>query len=91
MPSLHAGYALLISLFLCRFVSWRWRIALAAYPLLMGFALVYLGEHYVFDVLLGWAYALLAFLLVEAAVRRRAKRATETRPAEPPVVVPGLA
>jgi membrane-associated phospholipid phosphatase len=76
VPSLHAGYALLISLFLCRFVSWPGRFALAAYPLLMGFSLIYLGEHYLFDVLLGWAYALLAFGIVELAVRWRVQRET---------------
>ena len=29
---------------------------LVAYPLAMGFALVYAGEHYATDVLLGWLY-----------------------------------
>ncbi len=62
VPSLHAGTALLITLF---FWSWtrRWRWALALYPLAMGFALVYLGEHYVSDVLLGWCYAIVVFVV----------------------------
>jgi membrane-associated phospholipid phosphatase len=39
---------------------WRkpWqRAVLVAYPLAMVFALVYGGEHYVVDALIGWAYA----------------------------------
>ena len=64
VPSLHAAYTLLITLFL-----WRWappwgRVLLALYPLAMAFALVYTAEHYVFDILLGWAYALVAVWVV---------------------------
>jgi len=57
MPSLHAGFALLISIFLWRYVHGRWRILLVLYPLAMGFTLVTTGEHYVADVLVGYAYA----------------------------------
>ncbi len=64
VPSLHAGYAFLISLFLWRFVHGPWRVVAVAYPLAMVFALVYGGEHYVSDCLLGWVYATGAFLLV---------------------------
>ena len=32
------------------------------YTLVMAFALVYLGEHYVTDIILGWIYAALAFV-----------------------------
>jgi len=35
--------------------KWRWLLPL--YPLAMAFSLVYTGEHYVFDILLGWVYA----------------------------------
>jgi membrane-associated phospholipid phosphatase len=38
----------------------------------MAFALVYTGEHYVSDVLVGWAYAAAAYFGVEALARRRA-------------------
>ena len=68
IPSLHAAYALLIAL-----VLWRsarrgpWRVLLAAYPVAMAFALVYSGEHYAIDILLGWLYAVLAFVVVERA------------------------
>lgn len=73
VPSLHAAYALLITLFLWPLVRWRWRVPLAAYPLAMAFALVYTAEHYVVDVLLGWAYAVAAFALVTAGARLHAR------------------
>jgi membrane-associated phospholipid phosphatase len=71
MPSLHAGYALLITLYLWPYVGRRWRPVLAAYPLAMGFALVYTAEHYVSDVLAGWLYAAVAFAGVTLVVTRR--------------------
>jgi membrane-associated phospholipid phosphatase len=63
VPSLHAALPMLIALILVRLVG---PVALPAllYPLLMGFNLVYLGEHYVFDVLAGYSVALVAFVLV---------------------------
>ena len=74
MPSLHAGFTLLIALFLWKSARWWWRIPLVAYPVLMGFTLVYFGEHYVVDVLAGWAYAVVAYLVVESLANRRATR-----------------
>jgi membrane-associated phospholipid phosphatase len=73
MPSLHAAYALLISLFFWPRVGTRLRLVLAAYAVAMGFALVYTGEHYVSDVLAGWAYAGAAFGLVTWRVSRRGR------------------
>jgi membrane-associated phospholipid phosphatase len=72
VPSLHAAYALLISLFLWRLAPGGWRVALALYPVAMGFALVYTAEHYVSDILLGWLYAAAALLAVDAVAKRRA-------------------
>jgi len=63
VPSLHAAYTLLVVLFLWRYAG-RWRPLLALYPPAMALALVYGAEHYVVDVLLGWAYTLLAVWLV---------------------------
>jgi hypothetical protein len=57
LPSLHAGFALLVSVALWPVVKhWALRVPLAAFPLAMAFTLVYGGEHYVVDVLLGWTY-----------------------------------
>jgi membrane-associated phospholipid phosphatase len=63
MPSLHAAYPFMLLLFFWpagRYV----RIGLALYTLAMGFALVYGGEHYVTDILAGWAMAAAAYMLV---------------------------
>lgn len=57
MPSLHAGAALLVTLFLWRVLARRWRVLLAGYVGLMALALVYTGEHYVVDVVAGWSTA----------------------------------
>jgi len=57
MPSLHAAYPMLIALFFWSMIKRRWRPLLLLYPLAMGFTLVYTGEHYVIDVLIGWLYA----------------------------------
>jgi membrane-associated phospholipid phosphatase len=58
MPSLHSGTAMLVVLWAWPRVHVVWgRVLLAAYPLAMGATLVYGGEHYVIDVLAGWAYA----------------------------------
>jgi membrane-associated phospholipid phosphatase len=61
MPSLHAAYALLIVLYLWRFTRARWRPLLALYPPAMAFSLVYTGEHYVVDCLVGWVYAIACY------------------------------
>lgn len=70
MPSLHAGVALLIALFLWRSTSRLGRAALAAYAVAMALTLVYTGEHYVADVLAGWLTAAAAGA-VGVALRRR--------------------
>ncbi len=57
MPSLHGAYPMLICLFFWKGASTRKRIVLAAYPICMAFTLVYTGEHFVIDILVGWIYA----------------------------------
>lgn len=81
VPSLHAAYSLLITLELWgdARAARRWlrrlvRALLAAYPLVMGFALVWGGEHYVIDLLLGWLYAAVVFWAVRRAFARWARR-----------------
>jgi membrane-associated phospholipid phosphatase len=73
MPSLHAGSAMLVALFLWPLVKAWWRALLVGYVLLMAFALVYSGEHYVVDVVAGWLTAAIA-VAVGAAVRHRSPR-----------------
>jgi membrane-associated phospholipid phosphatase len=64
IPSLHAAYPFLIFLFAFRHYGKRaW--PLAALPLGIGFSIVYLGEHYVVDLLAGLFYVLVVYFLVE--------------------------
>ena len=71
IPSLHAGLTAAVSAFLWRRVQRKWRPLLVAYPLIMAFTLVYTAEHYVVDILLGWA---LAWVVVAALNRYEARR-----------------
>jgi membrane-associated phospholipid phosphatase len=70
MPSLHAGSALLVALFLWPSVTSLWRTALAGYAVAMAVTLVYTGEHYVVDVAVGWLVAALATAVGSAVPRR---------------------
>ena len=70
VPSLHAAYTLLITLFLWRVARALGPAAAGAYPLAMAFALVYTAEHYVFDILLGWAYTVFAVWVVHRVADR---------------------
>ncbi len=77
IPSLHGGYAFLVFLFVASLgwrTRWRWPIAIVAafYPLALSFSVVYTGNHYIVDLLIGYAYATAAFLAVKAYWRRRA-------------------
>ena len=69
MPSLHSAFALLAVLFIAPAVRRRWWPLLAAYPLAMTFTLMYGGEHWVIDVLVGWTYVLVTLAVVGAAER----------------------
>jgi len=64
MPSLHAAFPMLIFLFALK-KSWKIGIFLIPYVLGVWFAVIYLGEHYFIDVVMGALYATLAFVLVE--------------------------
>ena len=57
VPSLHSAFTALVAMFLWRRVRPAVRPLLALYPLGMGLALIATGEHYFFDILLGWLYA----------------------------------
>jgi hypothetical protein len=57
MPSLHAAYPFMLLLFFWGSARPAARIALALYTFAMAFALVYGGEHFVADILAGWAMA----------------------------------
>ena len=58
VPSLHAAFTMLVALFLWgRVRRKRLRPLLLLYPQAMALTLIATGEHYFFDVALGWAYA----------------------------------
>jgi hypothetical protein len=63
VPSLHGAAPMLLALVAFRLWGWK-ALGMFVYPLLAGISFVYLGEHYVADILAGWVYALVAFLAV---------------------------
>ncbi|WP_018350667.1 phosphatase PAP2 family protein [Longispora albida] len=79
MPSLHTAFALLVIAFFFTRIRKRWIPLLLLYPLAMTFTLVYCGEHWVIDVLVGWVYVGAAFLICNLGekwwARRKAARA----------------
>ncbi len=82
LPSLHAGMTVTISLFFWPKARPWLRVFFVFYVCFMVFSLVYGGEHYIFDAVLGAVYA----VIVEAGCRlwERRKRtkdiAVETEP-----------
>ncbi len=55
MPSLHAALALFVAVYGIMHLRTSWRWMLPLYPLAMSFMLVYYAEHYVVDILAGYA------------------------------------
>lgn len=80
-PSLHAAYPWLIFLFVYNKSK---KISLLVLPYVFGvwFAVVYLGEHYVVDVLAGITYATGAYWLVQRYHNFMRSRSLETIPSE---------
>jgi hypothetical protein len=78
VPSLHTGFAVLTCLVLLPAARRAWqRTGLVLYAALMPVVLVWSGEHYVVDTLLGGLYAAVVVLVV----RRAPRRAPEPAPA----------
>ncbi|MDE3112101.1 MAG: inositol phosphorylceramide synthase [Chloroflexota bacterium] len=68
IPSIHAAYPFLVLLFALR-VFGRRSLFVALYVAAVWWAIVYLGEHYATDVIIGVAYATAAFAAGPAVVR----------------------
>jgi membrane-associated phospholipid phosphatase len=81
-PSIHAMYPWVISLYALKIKKAK-ALPILVFPLGVWFSAVYLGEHYVIDVIGGIVYATCAFLVVEKLVpfivqkRSQAKVSTE--------------
>lgn len=83
-PSVHFGVTAVLAL-LATSVSRRWSIAGAVYALLMGASLLYLGEHYLVDIVGGGLLAVGAWQASRLWVRRpRPTAARSDVPSQPP-------
>ncbi len=71
LPSLHGAFAALTTVFFWQSAPRSVRPILVVYPLLMLFTLVASAEHYVFDILLGWVYVLIACVAWDRIEARR--------------------
>jgi membrane-associated phospholipid phosphatase len=87
MPSLHAAFPLMMMLLFWH-KGWRWRIPFGLYAFAMGLALVYTGEHFAIDILVGWAYALVVYFAVSRWWRWREARAAATAATDRQAAVP---
>jgi membrane-associated phospholipid phosphatase len=78
MPSLHTAFATIIALYVGSRLPRPWRYAMVLYPVVMGLSLVYLGEHYVIDVVAGVVYALVTHFAIRRWEVWRAERRSAT-------------
>ena len=78
MPSLHAAFPILSALYLRKSIG-RWGWLMLVYAAVMWFAVVYMGEHWVIDVVVGAVCAVVSYAIVERVAQVRARR-TEARP-----------
>lgn len=84
VPSLHAAFSLLVAITLWpRKHKWL-RPLVALYPLAMAFALVFAGEHYFSDIVLGWIYTVAAVLAGRAIMSWWSARRDRSMPALAP-------
>jgi membrane-associated phospholipid phosphatase len=86
IPSLHAAYPMMMFLFFWSTKKLWVRLLTGAYVLLMAVTLVYTGEHYVIDILIGWIYAIVIYAAYSYAERawERRKAMRRAAPAAPP-------
>lgn len=51
VPSLHSAYPLIAYLFMVAAFGWKKTLPLSLYPISMWIGVVYIGEHYIFDII----------------------------------------
>lgn len=83
MPSLHSSFALIVPAFFLPWIRPKWLKALVLlFPVMMLTSLVYLGEHWVIDGLVGWAITGGSFWFWNRMERRtRVRRSNRARQA----------
>jgi len=69
IPSVHAAYPTLMLLFAVRYFGKR-GLVVFPYVASVWLAVIYMGEHYVIDVLIGIVYSVIAYLLAERVLSR---------------------
>ncbi|MEO6124893.1 MAG: phosphatase PAP2 family protein [Ilumatobacteraceae bacterium] len=63
MPSLHSAFSLFVPAFFLPRIKWKWlKAVVLCFPVIMLTSLVYFGEHWVIDGLVGWTLVGLSFL-----------------------------
>jgi PAP2 superfamily len=91
MPSLHGAFTAMLAVFVWPRLNNVARVLMVLYTLAMAFSLVYSAEHYVVDILMGYAYV--GAVLVAAAwwerMRARQRAARAGTPALAPAVQAG--
>lgn len=63
VPSLHATFSVLFSLFVFKLFGKKWGTLSLIYPSTIIFGVIYMGDHYFFDVLTGVLLAIASFAL----------------------------
>jgi membrane-associated phospholipid phosphatase len=61
VPSLHAAFSVLFVLFVYKLFGKRWAALSLIYPFIIMVGVIYMGEHYAFDVLTGILLAIISF------------------------------
>jgi membrane-associated phospholipid phosphatase len=78
-PSLHAAFPALAAVY--AWSRYRWlSVGLIAWTAAVALSIVYLGEHYVVDILDGFAYVAVAGVVVEVVTRWLGRRSPPAAP-----------
>ena len=86
-PSLHSAFPWLISLFALKIKKMK-ALPILVFPAGVWFSAVYLGEHYVVDVIGGIAYATIAFILAEKVIAYAQSRRIDILGKQAPKKIP---
>lgn len=89
MPSLHAAYPTLVFCYLLKYFGKKWWL-FSIYLATVLFAIVYLGQHYVTDAIVGIIYAVVVFYLVEYLFSVREKKAVANKVKVEPEIAPAV-